>query len=207
MSTVKKQNKSSYEETNSDMSSDESDESMPEPEVKQKPGFNYETDKMGNQIITSQKKKKSRASDPPQPPKPVVLGPVQTDGAFGQYMLGQLNSLAKYAKVDAPLHTQFNIKGEKGDKKKSKVNNGVRIVDAAGMAADGEEGDGVVQGMFENQPFTDDQIKEAFFTFDMNGNGYIGVAEIRFVLDALGEDVTDEEIDEMVRMLDVDGDG
>jgi len=41
----------------------------------------------------------------------------------------------------------------------------------------------------------------------MNGNGYIGVAEIRFVLDALGEDVTDEEIDEMVRMLDVDGDG
>jgi hypothetical protein len=65
-------------------------------------------------------------------------------------MLGQLNSLAKYAKVDAPLHTQFNIKGEKGDKKKSKVNNGVRIVDAAGMAADGEEGDGVVQGMFEN---------------------------------------------------------
>lgn len=44
-------------------------------------------------------------------------------------------------------------------------------------------------------------------TFDMNGNGYIGVAEIRFVLDALGEDVTDEEIDEMVRMLDVDGDG
>lgn len=83
----------------------------------------------------------------------------------------------------------------------------MRIVDAAGMAADGEEGDGVVQGMFENQPFTDDQIKEAFFTFDMNGNGYIGVAEIRFVLDALGEDVTDEEIDEMVRMLDVDGDG
>ncbi len=41
----------------------------------------------------------------------------------------------------------------------------------------------------------------------MNGNGYIGVAEIRFVLDALGEDVTEEEIDEMVRMLDVDGDG
>jgi hypothetical protein len=41
----------------------------------------------------------------------------------------------------------------------------------------------------------------------MNGNGYIGVAEIRFVMDALGEEVTDEEIDEMIRMLDVDGDG
>lgn len=41
----------------------------------------------------------------------------------------------------------------------------------------------------------------------MNGNGYIGAAEVRFVLDALGEQVTDEEIDEMIRMLDVDGDG
>ena len=41
----------------------------------------------------------------------------------------------------------------------------------------------------------------------MNGNGYIGVAEIRFVMDALAEDVTDEEIDEMIRMLDIDGDG
>lgn len=41
----------------------------------------------------------------------------------------------------------------------------------------------------------------------MNGNGYVGAAEIRFVMDALGEQVTDEEIDEMIRMLDVDGDG
>ena len=41
----------------------------------------------------------------------------------------------------------------------------------------------------------------------MNGNGYIGAAEIRFVLEAMNEPVTDEEIDEMIRMLDVDGDG
>lgn len=41
----------------------------------------------------------------------------------------------------------------------------------------------------------------------MNGNGYVGAAEIRFVMDALGEQVTDEEIDEMIRMLDIDGDG
>lgn len=61
--------------------------------------------------------------------------------------------------------------------------------------------------LLDRQPFTDDEIRDAFFTFDMNGNGYVGVAEIRFVMDALGEDVTDEEIDEMIRMLDVDGDG
>ncbi len=57
------------------------------------------------------------------------------------------------------------------------------------------------------QPFTDAEIKEAFYTFDLNGNGYVGAAEIRFVMDALGEAVTDEEIDEMIRMVDIDGDG
>lgn len=41
----------------------------------------------------------------------------------------------------------------------------------------------------------------------MNGNGYIGASEIRFVMSALGEEVTEEEIDEMIRMLDIDGDG
>lgn len=41
----------------------------------------------------------------------------------------------------------------------------------------------------------------------MTGNGFIAAAEIRFVLDALGENVTDEEIDEMIRLIDQDGDG
>ena len=57
------------------------------------------------------------------------------------------------------------------------------------------------------QPFNDAEIREAFFTFDMNGNGYVGAAEIRFVMDALGEQVTDQEIDEMIRLIDIDGDG
>ena len=41
----------------------------------------------------------------------------------------------------------------------------------------------------------------------MNANGYVGASEIRFVLDALGEAVTDEEIDEMIHLIDIDGDG
>ena len=41
----------------------------------------------------------------------------------------------------------------------------------------------------------------------MNGNGYVGAAEIRFVMDALGERCTDQEIDEMIRLIDIDGDG
>jgi hypothetical protein len=54
------------------------------------------------------------------------------------------------------------------------------------------------------EPFTEAEIQEAFQTFDLNGNGFVGPAEIRFVMDALGEQCTDEEIDEMIRMIDVD---
>lgn len=57
------------------------------------------------------------------------------------------------------------------------------------------------------QAFEDQEIKEAFKAFDLDRNGYIGAAEIRFVLDHMNEDVTDEEIDEMVNMLDYEGKG
>lgn len=133
---------------------------------------------------------------------PEVIKQGGNDGAFGQFMLSQLNALGQMAKVDKPLNKDKNAAKDKGGKKGN-----VKVVDAAGRNEDDDDDNPLMQKVLDNQPFTDDQIKEAFFTFDMNGNGYIGVAEIRFVLDALGEDVTEEEIDEMVRMLDVDGDG
>mmetsp|Transcript_11850 Transcript_11850/g.1779 ORF Transcript_11850/g.1779 Transcript_11850/m.1779 type:complete len:100 (+) Transcript_11850:561-860(+) len=55
--------------------------------------------------------------------------------------------------------------------------------------------------------FTDDEIKEAFDTFDNDSNGFISAEEIRTIMDGMGEYVTDEEIDEMVRMLDLEGKG
>ena len=61
---------------------------------------------------------------------------------------------------------------------------------------------------FENSPsFTNEEIKEAFETFDLDGNGNISAEEIRRVMDMIGEYVTDEEVDEMIRMLDRDGRG
>lgn len=38
-------------------------------------------------------------------------------------------------------------------------------------------------------------------------NNFIGAAEIRHILINIGEQVTDEEVDEMIRMVDKDGDG
>ena len=40
-----------------------------------------------------------------------------------------------------------------------------------------------------------------------DGNGFISAAELRHVMTNLGEKLTDEEVDEMIREADVDGDG
>lgn len=55
--------------------------------------------------------------------------------------------------------------------------------------------------------FSDDEILEAFKAFDLDKNNFVGAAEIRHVLINIGEQVTDEEVDEMIRMVDTDGDG
>lgn len=55
--------------------------------------------------------------------------------------------------------------------------------------------------------FSDEEILEAFKAFDLDKNNFVGAAEIRHVLINIGEQVTDEEVDEMIRMVDTDGDG
>ena len=46
-----------------------------------------------------------------------------------------------------------------------------------------------------------------FFPPPQDGNGYISAAELRHVMTNLGEKLTDEEVDEMIREADIDGDG
>ncbi|CAN0013319.1 unnamed protein product, partial [Hapterophycus canaliculatus] len=58
-----------------------------------------------------------------------------------------------------------------------------------------------------NSKFSDDEIWEAFVAFDLDKNKFVGAAEIRHVLVNIGEQVTDDEVDEMIRMVDKDGDG
>ena len=55
--------------------------------------------------------------------------------------------------------------------------------------------------------FTDKEIEDAFRFIDLDKNMFIGASEIRHVLICMGELITDEEVDEMVRMVDQDGDG
>lgn len=50
-------------------------------------------------------------------------------------------------------------------------------------------------------------ITQAFRYFDKDGDGTISAAEVRQVMDALGEDLSDSEIDEMIREADNKGKG
>ncbi len=54
---------------------------------------------------------------------------------------------------------------------------------------------------------TEEELREAFKVFDKDGNGFISAAELRHVMTNLGEKLTDEEVDAMVREADTDGDG
>merc|ERR1712196_251896 len=54
---------------------------------------------------------------------------------------------------------------------------------------------------------SEEELIEAFKVFDKDGNGTISRAELGQVMANLGEKLTDEEIDEMIREADLDGDG
>lgn len=54
---------------------------------------------------------------------------------------------------------------------------------------------------------TEEELIEAFKVFDRDGNGLISAAELRHVMTNLGEKLTDDEVDEMIREADLDGDG
>ncbi|NXO20178.1 CALMS protein, partial [Cisticola juncidis] len=53
----------------------------------------------------------------------------------------------------------------------------------------------------------EEEIREAFRVFDKDGNGYISAAELRHVMTNLGEKLTDEEVDEMIKEADCNHDG
>eukprot|EP01088_Endostelium_zonatum_P004444 TRINITY_DN15695_c0_g1_i1.p1 TRINITY_DN15695_c0_g1~~TRINITY_DN15695_c0_g1_i1.p1 ORF type:complete len:150 (-),score=44.69 TRINITY_DN15695_c0_g1_i1:98-547(-) len=53
----------------------------------------------------------------------------------------------------------------------------------------------------------EEEIRDAFKVFDKEGNGSISAAELRHVLTHLGEKLSEEEVDELIREADVDGDG
>jgi len=54
---------------------------------------------------------------------------------------------------------------------------------------------------------SEEEIREAFRVFDKGCKAFITAADLRHVMTNLGEKLTDEEVDEMIREADIDGDG
>ncbi|KAG8221629.1 hypothetical protein J3R82DRAFT_1907 [Butyriboletus roseoflavus] len=54
---------------------------------------------------------------------------------------------------------------------------------------------------------TPDEFIRGFQVFDKEGNGFIGAGELRYVLTQLGEKMTDEEVDELLKGVQIGSDG
>ena len=50
-------------------------------------------------------------------------------------------------------------------------------------------------------------MAEAFAVFDVDKDGYITKSELRQVMNRLGENLTDKQLDAMIKEADKDGDG
>ena len=59
----------------------------------------------------------------------------------------------------------------------------------------------------KNSSIDEAEIRQSFDLFDLDGNGYITKFELTHVMASLGEELTEQEIDEMMSDADTDGDG
>ena len=67
--------------------------------------------------------------------------------------------------------------------------------------------DDFIKMLLDHEVNEEDELKKAFKTFDLNGDGLISSDELRIVLTKLGEVMTDDEVAELITLADVNGDG
>jgi len=53
----------------------------------------------------------------------------------------------------------------------------------------------------------DEELRNSFKFFDLNGDGLISAHELRTVLTTIGEKMTDQEIDDVIKSWDLNKDG
>lgn len=61
--------------------------------------------------------------------------------------------------------------------------------------------------MDEDSEAIQEELREAFRMYDKDGNGYINVSDLREILRALDDKLTEDELDEMIAEIDTDGSG
>jgi len=119
----------------------------------------------------------------------------------------------------------FNLFDKKGDGTVSTKDLG-QIFKSLGLQVDGqklkdwaddadEEASGFIRweqfkSIFEYKLKEDEderEIKEAFRVLDKGNKGVIAVEDLRWILRSLGDDLTDDEIEDMINETDTDGSG
>jgi len=55
--------------------------------------------------------------------------------------------------------------------------------------------------------FSQEDVRKSFLAFDTDGSGFIDANELRVAMTTLGEPLTDEQVDRMIKKWDKDGDG
>ena len=65
----------------------------------------------------------------------------------------------------------------------------------------------IIGKRLKEQETTAEALKDSFQVFDKQGNGMISVQDLKHSLTTLGERLADEEMDELIREVDIDGSG
>ena len=95
-----------------------------------------------------------------------------------------------------------------GDKlNKGEIQDMINEVDIEGNGSITFEGfKGLMERKLRNED-VEEEIIESFKKFDQDGNGLIGAEDVFNVLQSFGQDITISEAEEMIRNVDLDGDG
>jgi len=59
----------------------------------------------------------------------------------------------------------------------------------------------------EDSTGMEEELREAFRLYDKEGNGYINVSDLRNILRQLDDNISEDELDEMIADIDTDGSG
>jgi hypothetical protein len=147
-----------------------------------------EEEKLATEKVKKTKSASTKTSKKPteditrrnKPKDPVMANLKDVEAEYDELILGKTNKKRTETSSELSDTTEF------GPRKTKKIddtwdNKGIKFVDAKNRE------DHPMLANFGRQPFSDEEIKEAFKVFDLNRNGYIGAAEVKFILDHLGK--------------------
>ncbi|XP_064074305.1 neo-calmodulin [Vanessa tameamea] len=119
------------------------------------------------------------------------------DGTITKEELGRvMRSLGQFARVEE-LHDMLQEVDSDGD-------GNVSFEEFVNILSKSMSGAGGGSSSAEQE---ERELRDAFRVFDKHNRGYICASDLRAVLQCLGEDLSEEEIEDMIKEVDSDGDG